>query len=283
MITIRVRLATMRCIAEAKTARLRARWLRSYQPRAVLFYPFQPHPFSAIYKICHQAGFHMCYRYDSDWDVGIHWDTATQREALSEEILSSGRRVLNAACLDVGKIRLSAIFADVFGYPLALDPTRHRGPCVRKSCENATHDGVILDCPIPEAWPGFVYQRLVHNEVSSEAAEDLRVPYICGGIPFVYRKMRPISDRFSNLNLDVSCCPADEAFSESERERIAKFCRILGMDYGELDILRDKLDGRIYIVDANPTPWGPPNHIRAADRAFAIQAMTGALERSLTA
>lgn len=32
----------------------------------------------------------------------------------------------------------------------------------------------------------------------------------------------------------------------------------MGLDYGELDILRNNLDGRIYVVDVNKTLWGPP-------------------------
>jgi hypothetical protein len=33
----------------------------------------------------------------------------------------------------------------------------------------------------------------------------------------------------------------------------------MGLDYGELDVLRDADDGRLYVVDVNTTPFGPVN------------------------
>lgn len=35
-------------------------------------------------------------------------------------------------------------------------------------------------------------------------------------------------------------------------------CRIMGLDYGELDVLRDTEDGKLYVADVNNTPWDPP-------------------------
>ena len=48
------------------------------------------------------------------------------------------------------------------------------------------------------------------------------------------------------------------------------FCRAFDLDYGGLDIMRDKVDGRIYIVDVNYTPFGPPVELSVADRATAL-------------
>jgi hypothetical protein len=42
----------------------------------------------------------------------------------------------------------------------------------------------------------------------------------------------------------------------------------MGLDYAELDILRDRIDGRVFIVDANPTSWTfnlQEAELRAAD------------------
>jgi hypothetical protein len=50
----------------------------------------------------------------------------------------------------------------------------------------------------------------------------------------------------------------------------------MGLDYGELDVLRDLGDRRIYVVDVNPTPDGPPNHIGAADSEIALARMADA-------
>jgi hypothetical protein len=39
----------------------------------------------------------------------------------------------------------------------------------------------------------------------------------------------------------------------------------MGLEFGELDILRDNLSQKIYILDVNNTPSGPPNHIKKGD------------------
>lgn len=43
-----------------------------------------------------------------------------------------------------------------------------------------------------------------------------------------------------------------------EAELLLRLCRALGLDYGELDVLRDVEDGKLYVVDVNNTPWAPP-------------------------
>ena len=50
----------------------------------------------------------------------------------------------------------------------------------------------------------------------------------------------------------------NKILSIDEAEKIRLFCERMKLDYCELDVLRDKNNGRIYIVDANSTPAGPP-------------------------
>jgi hypothetical protein len=47
------------------------------------------------------------------------------------------------------------------------------------------------------------------------------------------------------------------------------------MDYGELDILRDPLDGQLYVVDANRTP-SRPHELPAEYQEVAFGPMTEA-------
>lgn len=269
-----------RVVAEAKAARWRARLSARYPRKTILFYPLRPSPQSAIYKICHLAGYDLCFDRGGDWDAALHWNTATVCKA-ADFSMAAGRPVLNAACLNVGKELLSQLFSTVFGYDILVDPLRYSGRAVRKSNENATHDGVVIDCPIGEVNAGVVYQRLVANDVDEKLVEDLRAPVIGNRIPFVYRKLRPRVDRFSNWNVDVQCHETESFFSASELERILELTRRIGLEYGELDILRDRADHRVYVIDANPTPWGPPNHIRPKDREFALEAMTDAFVRAI--
>ena len=50
---------------------------------------------------------------------------------------------------------------------------------------------------------------------------------------------------------------ATDVYSPHEIGRIIQFCNKMGLDYGELDIIRDDEEGRIFIVDCNNTPGGP--------------------------
>ena len=89
-------------------------------------------------------------------------------------------------------------------------------------------------------------------------------------MPFCYIKYRPKDIRFKNENFCVAVSDMAANFSQEEIGQIRAFCREMGLDYGELDVLRDTSDGRIYIVDVNNTPTGPPNRISAKDEEMAL-------------
>ena len=45
-----------------------------------------------------------------------------------------------------------------------------------------------------------------------------------------------------------------QVLKPDEVERLLEFCGAIGLDYGELDVLLDNGDGRIYVVDVNKPP-----------------------------
>ena len=173
-------------------------------------------------------------------------------------ISESGGFVLNGSCTDISKSRVARVFEDVFGYPLAIDPTTHRGPAVEKGEGNGIHDGRIVSTP-RAALPGRVYQRVIDNRVGDDRVdggafvEDLRCPTVFGEIGVVCAKRRPTRDRFANLNTSCELREPEDVFSALELTRITAFCQAMRLDWGGLDILRDRGDGRIYIVDVNKT------------------------------
>lgn len=191
------------------------------------------------------------------------------------------RSALNGSSGEDSKRRIEQTFAAIFGYPLAIDPTVHAGPCVAKSDRiNGAHDGRVLMCPIPEADPTLAYEVLIDNRVGEDMIVDFRVPVIGGEIPFVYRKYRPLRARFSNTNAAVEIAEPAEIFSEDERVKLGRFCEAMGLELGvEIDVLRDARDGRIYIVDANCTSWGPPRPLPTGDAVRAVRAYAAALAR----
>jgi glutathione synthase/RimK-type ligase-like ATP-grasp enzyme len=68
----------------------------------------------------------------------------------------------------------------------------------------------------------------------------------------------------------VELASTADVLSPEEVERIIRFCRRMGLDYGELDVLRHRDDGRIYIVDVNTTPWGPPIQLSTQGKRAAL-------------
>ena len=156
----------------------------------------------------------------------------------------------------------------MFSYTTAIDPRTSRGPCLRKSDVNALHDGSIVHCPIDNPEPGFVYEKLIDN-MTPAGALDIRVPIYGTILPLVYHKTRSLQQRFLKFDSAV-VRETDEVLSKDEQAKIREFCRAIGLDYGELDVLRDNGDGRIYIVDANSTP-DSVDHLSEDDREVALQ------------
>jgi hypothetical protein len=242
-----------------------------------LFYPELPHRRSVIFKICRRLGVRISTIATPHTDLAVHWrDSTFSTFGLR---LSNRVNILNLDCDDISKEKVSRVFAEVFGYSASVDPTAFRGRCVEKSNVNALHDGRIIDCPIATASPGSVYQILIANEADEKYVRDLRAPVLKNEIPFVYFKYKLLRERFTNAVARVEIEDTAKVFSAAEIENILAFCRKMGLDYGELDVLRDRHNGRIYIIDMNKTPWGPPQGISEAGKKFALRRLAETFER----
>jgi hypothetical protein len=214
--------------------------------------------------ICARRGYAVVTDPEDRFDAAIFWTTRTiRRPTPALAAVARRARVLNFGCRDIGKRHVERVFSSVFGYGSLLSPRTMSGPCVRKSNLNARHDGVVVRCPVRRPRRDCVYQRLIDNRVGGDQVEDLRTPVIGGDIPFVYMSRKPLSDRFDGQTSVRRVAP-DRVYSPSEIQKIQRFCAVMGLDYAELDVLRDRRDRRIFIVDANPTPWTPDNISRTA-------------------
>ena len=185
---------------------------------------------------------------------------------------------INLNCTDISKDKVSEIFERVFGYDLLVDPTKHKGYCVAKSNRNAAHDGRVILCPINVREPDTCYQRVVDNEEDGYAI-DFRVSIVKGEIPLIYIKKRPMIDRFSNSNDCVTMKSPQEVVSHSESQKILKFCDEINLDFGEIDVLRDLTNKKIYIVDVNKTPYGPPSELSLRSSYTACTLISLAFQR----
>jgi glyoxylase-like metal-dependent hydrolase (beta-lactamase superfamily II) len=214
-------------------------------------------------------------------DVVVHFEDSTYSPNPPPRQLKPGARLLNFGARDISKSRIAAAFEEVFGYPLAVDPRTYVGPAVEKSELNAAHDGRIVQCPT-DALPGRTYQRLIDNRSADpHFVDDLRTPTIGGKPILIFIKRRPTDKRFQNTNSECLLRRVEDYFSADEMAKIETFTKSIGLDWGGLDILRDRKDGRIYIVDANKTDMGPPIALPLADKLLAAPTLARAFRQYL--
>jgi hypothetical protein len=243
----------------------------------VLFYPEAPRPEAVLTSVCAARGYEILSGRTTRADVSIFWTTSTLRRPDAWlTALGSRRSILNLACRNIGKRRVDRAFREAFGYGTLLDPRTHEGLCVQKSNLNAQHDGVVRRCPVRAVERRFVYQRLIDN-VSRGRAVDYRTPVVGGRIPMAYVVTRRLDARFGDTTGVRLVAPGD-VYSIDEMAALRRFCSAMGLDYAELDVLRDRRDGRLFVVDANPTPWWQDG-LTPGERQAAIARLAAAFER----
>jgi len=246
----------LKTMCNCKCAYARRRLRKESAPVTLLCYPDKPKTHHTLYKIAHRAGWKITNNPRAHAQVYMHFEDATFRGPNPTlDSLARDHHVLNVKCLDISKKRVDEVFEQVFGYPLAVDPTTYEGRCVRKSNINAVHDGKIITCPTtPEE--GYVYQKHIDTERPDGRYMDIRVPVMGSNIPFALKRYKGHSDMF-DITIGAELFATRDVFHDDEVSKVLEFCKVMGLDYGELDVLRDNHDGRIYIVDVNNTPSGP--------------------------
>jgi len=243
--------------------------------RRALFYPTMPIHEHTIYKILYLLGYSLSNDISHPGNVVVSWSYDTYKSRCTElEEISRSDKVLNLQCTDISKEKVATIFHKVFGYDYAVNPLTYSGLCVKKSNINARHDGVVINCPIDNRDVTSVYQKVVNNQVDGGLVMDIRVPIIGTHLPYAYLKYRPLSNRFSNANTKALVVDVETVISVREREQILCFAKEMGLDFGEIDFARDRDDGRLYALDVNSTPGGPPNHISLKDWIKAMKMQT---------
>jgi len=234
-----------------------------------VYFTKAPHPYAVCYRLLHRLGirFRVGVPEKRGPALVFLWEDTTFVQPLKIRPGGAEWRVVNGECLDISKERVDTMHEQVFGYSLRVDPRTFTGRMVEKSNLNGVHDGREIKGPLPAPNPKSVYQRLVENlspgevlraGVPSELICDLRLLVFSGEIPFVYLQKRRRADRFGYTNALASIAQVSAVLEPAEIERIVEFCQRFGLDYGEVDVVRDASDGRVYVLDINKTPLGPP-------------------------
>jgi|SRR5690554_1507854 len=253
-------------------------FLNGKKANTILFYPEYPHKRTIIYKILKHLKYNITSNPKHKFDLAFYWEDATFRKG--ENIFKNydANKIINLNCKDISKEKISAVFEEVFEYGLNINPEEYSGDCVKKNNLNAKHDGIKVKCPV-ERTDGFVYQKIINNKINDELVMDIRTPVLKGIIPFVFLKYKKINDRFTNDLYKSEIAGTNQYLTKDEEKNISVFCKRLNLDYGELDVLRNKDDGRIYIVDVNYTPWGPPAKLSDEENRMAVIRMSEAFKK----
>lgn len=253
---------------------LRKRLANGGRLPVIVTYPDFPSKRTTIFKIADALNFRLTNKLIKNADIIIYFQDITHGDP---GVLHSikDKVVLNIGCTDISKNKVDAVHHQVFGYNTFIDPTKHSGIAVRKSDTNALHDGEIIDCPIEKVDPSSVYQLLLDNVFDENYVVDYRVPVIGGQIPLVYKKFKEHRVRFTNEVHHASMHETNDVFSKDEQARIVQFAKAMHVDFCEFDILRHS-DGRIFIIDVNKTPYGPPAGLNGSSRA--VQRLTEAFQ-----
>lgn len=242
----------------------------------IWFFPQCPDGMNySIEKVCAELGIKMVPDRTARTTLGFVQEDAT----INQQFIANGIRLLNARCTNISKVYVERIFEDVFGYPLAVDPTTYRGIGVCKSNTNAIHDGRIIELPVLQGEPEKVYELLIDNSVDGGAVEDIRISVVGNKLPLAYLKRRWAYMRFHNANFAVTVVDVEAVTTEIERNLIVKFAQAMGLDFGELDVLRDRASGKIYIVDVAKTPFGPPTRLAFGPKTKAVKKIAQAFQK----
>ena len=238
---------------------------------------------ATAYFMLRKAGVEFSDNYrEKYYDIGWFWDSRITVDKTTKKCRQQSREVrfINYFLIDTSKDFVAKSMESHFGYTFKIDPRSFNGYCIAKHNGNGTKSCFFLKCPIDadEVFHDHCYQKIINysSETDRSTLYEVRVPIFKNIIPFTFFKTRNKGLRFTSKNRSMQIVPANAHLSNEELESIIEYCRTIGLEYGELDILRCDDTKQIYIIDVNNTAWWPPNKLGDIDRNIALNMMWNA-------
>jgi hypothetical protein len=169
-------------------------------------------------------------------DKAIWWcyDTFRELDETAREL-----NLINRGGHDASKRKVERVMKEVFGYNSLI----YDGEVYIKSNSQGAHEGEVKE--------GLIC-KLIDNEMDGYYI-DHRLFIFGKKIVLLWISGKLKAQRFGGHTKSVYNTVTKDIgrfFSTEEQAKIIEFMDVYGLDFSELDILRDK-DGRIYIVDQN--------------------------------
>jgi hypothetical protein len=238
--------------------------------------PTYPSKKTTLSKIARMNRVRLTNKMATNPAVIVYFENATYGSASAVQEKYPNARIINVDCQDISKERVHVVHQEALGYSMNLNPQTQIGLAVEKSDENAVHDGQEVMCPIESPKENAVYQIVLDNVNDNSEYVDIRVPIIGGKIPLVYLKFKTQEYRFTNKAHSATLHTPEEIFSNEEIEQIEKYANVMKVDFCEFDVLRHKGNQKIYIIDVNKTPYGPPDPLNRKDKVIALKKLSDA-------
>lgn len=161
---------------------------------------------------------------------------------------------VNGEMIDSSKSWLETNVRKAFGYGYAVNPQQWRGPAVEKYQWHARHPKVI-QCPAKPQHRHFYSELLTGIE--------WRIAVFARSLVCTFTKREIGHDGLGSAKrIDGSSrydVPWEEVMAKTERDKFFRLCELLGLNYGEFDVIRHT-DGRFCPIDVNPSPFPPSPH-----------------------
>jgi hypothetical protein len=175
------------------------------------------------------------------------------------------RSFINWRLKRLDKRRLGMLHGRYMGHEISVNPEQYEGLAVEKILGHNVH-GKVKRCPM-SANPNRVYQKLLTNKNGEGGTvEEFRIHRTRNLLTFV-RKSIPLNkegiptehhpDGYFDYPVE-----GKGVMSDAELENVLKLLNALGVDWGEVDLIRHE-DGLLYVIDVTinigipKTEWMP--------------------------
>lgn len=206
----------------------------------ILFYPQLPKEHNRVFKACKELGYDFHNNPERKFDLAFFWSFTLDK--YKPDLWAKKRKnMVNRGCFDITKSRVANHFES-----LLINPETFEGTAVKKSEKQARHDGELIKCPSKRE-NGFVYQKNIDTKRGSEFT-DIRI-FWSGNIDFVLLKRKTLKFKTDLVHVDE--IKKEDCFSKDELKMIENGCMSFGLDFGEVDAIRDVSTGELAIIDVN--------------------------------